>query len=89
MMPYNKPYYKEFLERYGFEKDMDLLSYKIKTAKDVPDKLISMSGKILERLNSKGITIRKINLKKFSEEIDKIIQVYNSAWEKELGLCTL
>lgn len=84
MMPYNKSYYKDFLEKYGFEKDMDLLSYKILT-KDVPDKLIRMSDKILERLNGKGITIRKINLKKFSEEIDKIITVYNSAWEKNWG----
>ncbi|WP_422361560.1 hypothetical protein [Reichenbachiella sp.] len=84
MMPYNKPYYKGFLERYGFEKDMDLLSYKINT-EDVPDKLIRLSDKVLERLNSKGITIRKINLKKFSEEIDKIIHVYNSAWEKNWG----
>lgn len=84
MMPYNKPYYKEYLEKYGFEKDMDLLSYIIYT-KDVPDKLIRLSSKILERLNGKGITIRKINLSKFSEEIDKIIQIYNSAWEKNWG----
>ena len=84
MMPYNKAYYKEYLEKYGFEKDMDLLSYIIYT-KDVPDKLIRLSTKILERLNSKGITIRKINLKKFSEEIDKLIHVYNAAWEKNWG----
>ncbi|MEO9966395.1 MAG: hypothetical protein ABJF11_11435 [Reichenbachiella sp.] len=84
MMPYNKPYYGEFLERYGFEKDMDLLSYIIYT-KDVPDKLISLSDKILERLNTKGITIRKINMSNFSEEIDKIIEIYNSAWEKNWG----
>lgn len=84
MMPYNKPYYKEFLEKYGFEKDMDLLSYIIYT-KDVPNKLIRLSTAILERLNSKGITIRKINMSRFSEEIDKIIQIYNSAWEKNWG----
>jgi len=84
MMPYNKPYYQEYLEKYGFEKDMDLLSYIIYT-KDVPDKLIRLSSKILERLNSKGITIRKINLKNFNEEIDKLIQIYNSAWEKNWG----
>lgn len=84
MMPYNKPYYKEYLEKYGFTKDMDLLSYIIYT-KDVPDKLIRLSSAILERLNNKGITIRKLNLSKFSEEIDKIIQVYNSAWEKNWG----
>ncbi|UXX79978.1 hypothetical protein N7E81_02515 [Reichenbachiella carrageenanivorans] len=84
MMPYNKPYYQDYLEKYGFEKDMDLLSYKI-YQKDVPDKLVRLSSKILERLNNKGITVRKINVKKFTEEIDKIIEIYNSAWEKNWG----
>ncbi len=84
MMPYNKPYYKGYLEKYGLEKDMDLLSYIIYT-KDVPDKLIGLAPKILERLNGKGITVRKADLGKFPEEIDKIIQVYNAAWEKNWG----
>ncbi len=84
MMTYNKPYYGDFIEQYGFEKDMDLLSYKIMT-KDVPDKLINMAPKILERLNSKGITIRKPNMKKFKEEVDTIFNVYNEAWEKNWG----
>jgi GNAT superfamily N-acetyltransferase len=84
MMPYNKPYYIEFLDRYGFEKDMDLLSYKILT-KDVPQKLLDMAPKILERLNKKGIAIRKLNMKKFDQEVDKIIKIYNAAWEKNWG----
>ncbi|MFY0625189.1 MAG: hypothetical protein JXR07_02760 [Reichenbachiella sp.] len=84
MMTYNKPYYADFLEKYGFEKDMDLLSYKIMT-KDVPDKLLKMAPKILERLNGKGITIRKPNMKKFKEEVDLIIKIYNQAWEKNWG----
>ncbi|MFY0654158.1 MAG: hypothetical protein JXQ96_19130 [Cyclobacteriaceae bacterium] len=84
MMPYNKPYYSEFYEKFGFKTEMNLLSYKINTA-DVPEKLLRLSGKILERLNIKGITIRKINLKKFKQEIDDIFDVYNSAWEKNWG----
>lgn len=84
MMTYNKPYYGEFLEKYGFDKDMDLLSYKVMT-KDVPQKLLDMAPKILDRLNRKGITVRKANMKKFNEEIDIIIKVYNEAWEKNWG----
>lgn len=84
MMTYNKPYYNDFLEQYGLEKDMDLLSYIIYT-KDVPEKLTRLSGRILERLNSKGITIRPANMKKFDEDVDKVISVYNAAWEANWG----
>lgn len=83
-MTYNKPYYVDLLERYGFEKDMDLLSYIIYT-KDVPDKLTRLSSKILERLNQKGITIRPVSLKNFKSEVDSILNVYNSAWEENWG----
>jgi hypothetical protein len=84
MMTYNKPYYVDFMEHYGFRSEMDLLSYKINTA-DVPEKLLRLSDKIHDRLKSKGITIRKIDLKKFKQEIDNIFEVYNSAWEKNWG----
>lgn len=84
MMTYNKPYYVDFLEQFGFNSEMDLLSYKINTV-DVPEKLVRLSGKILERLNSHGITVRKVNLKNFKQEIDSIFKVYNAAWEKNWG----
>lgn len=84
MMTYNKPYYATFMERYGFGSEMDLLSYKINTV-DVPERLLRLSDRIYERLKSKGITIRKVNLKNFKKEIDDIFEVYNSAWEKNWG----
>lgn len=84
MMPYNKPYYGKFLEKYGFEKDMDLLSYSLNAA-DYPEKLKKITPLLLERLNNKGISIRKISVKKFKEDVEKIFEVYNKAWEKNWG----
>ncbi len=84
MMTYNKPYYDDFLLKYGMEKNMDLLSYKIMT-KDLPEKLVRLSSMILERLNNKGITIRTANMKKFNEDVEKVLTVYNAAWEKNWG----
>lgn len=84
MMPYNKPYYAEFVDKYGFEKDMDLLSYSL-NASDYPEKLKRLTPMLLERLNNRGITIRKMNLKNFDEEISKVFQIYNAAWEKNWG----
>jgi GNAT superfamily N-acetyltransferase len=84
MMPYNKPYYGQFLENYGFEKDMDLLSYTL-SADDYPEKLKRLTPMLLERLNNKGITIRKINLKAFKQDVEQIFEIYNAAWEKNWG----
>ena len=84
MMTYNKPYYDDFLQKFGLIKDMDLLSYKILT-NDLPDKLVRLASSILERLNRNGITIRRANMKKFDEDVEKVLKVYNVAWEKNWG----
>jgi len=84
MMPYNKPYYSTFLEKYGLVKDKDLLSYFI-NEKDVPEKLIRVTPRVYERLQSKGITIRKANMKDFDNEVAMVFKIYNEAWEKNWG----
>ncbi len=84
MMPYNPPYYLELLEKLGFQKKVDLLAYKIDIGKH-NDKAQRMLNVLEERLKRSNITIRKINLKNFKEEADKLREVYNSAWDKNLG----
>ncbi|MGL1885649.1 MAG: hypothetical protein OCD76_03965 [Reichenbachiella sp.] len=84
MMTYNKTYYADFLEKFGLSKDQDILSYWI-DEKDVPDKLIKVMPRIYERLQSKGITIRKANIKDFDNEVALVFKVYNEAWEKNWG----
>jgi hypothetical protein len=84
MMPYNYPYYEQRLEKNGFAKKVDLLAYKIDIGTE-NDKAYRMLGVLEERLNRSGIIIRKINLKKFKEEAEKLREVYNSAWDKNLG----
>jgi len=84
MMTYNKPYYIDLLNKYGLEKKVDLLSYQINPS-DISDKSVKLNGILKNRLKHKGITIRKIDLKKFKEEANKLREVYNSAWDKNLG----
>ena len=87
MMTYNKPYYAEFLERYGFVKQKDLLAY-VTTKETVSMKSVKIAGMLEERLKRKGITCRGVNMKKFREDIQKVKEVYQAAWEKKLGFCT-
>ncbi len=81
---YNYPYYGEFLERYGFVKHTDLLSYDLYTDKLDP-KLEAVAAQLEARLARRGITIRTLNMKDFDREVEKFLPVYNAAWDQNLG----
>jgi GNAT superfamily N-acetyltransferase len=84
MMTYNEPYYRDLLERQGFQKKMDLLAYHFVVA-ERDERRLKTVDLIKERLVKRGIIFRPINLKKFQEETDKIREIYNAAWDKNLG----
>ncbi len=84
MMTYNKPYYTKLLQQYGFKKNTDLLAYKIEAGK-FHDKPVRVLNAFTERLRSRNITIRKANLKEFDKEVEGLKEVYNQAWDKNLG----
>jgi len=83
-MAYNKPYYPGFADRYGFVKNTDHFAYYM-TSDTISQKSLRISEAFENRLKSKGITIRTVNMKKFKEEAEKSHQVYNSAWDKNSG----
>jgi hypothetical protein len=83
-MGYNKPYYPGFAERYGFTKSSDHFAYYM-TGDTLSQKSLRVSEAFENRLKTKGITIRAVNVKKFKEEAEKAHQVYNSAWDKNAG----
>lgn len=84
MMPYNASYYETLLIQAGLRKKTDLLAYELEVSNS-NDRSIKLLDTLQERLKRQGITIRKVNLKNFKEEVVKIREVYNSAWDKNLG----
>jgi hypothetical protein len=81
MMTYNPPYYSELIEGFGFEKAKDLLAYDI-TDENVPERL----ARTIERLKKRrNITIRPMVKKDIKQEIQRVKDIYNSAWEKNWG----
>ena len=84
MMTYNKPYYQTFVEKYGFQKKMDLLAYTM-TPENSNKRSIKLANALEERLKRKNIVIRSVNMKDFKNEAKKIKEVYNKAWEKNWG----
>ena len=84
MMTYNKPYYINLIEKNGFHKKVDLYAYDIRTD-SVNDRAVKLQDALLKRLEQKGITIRPINVKDFKNEVRKVREIYNSAWDHNLG----
>jgi GNAT superfamily N-acetyltransferase len=85
MMPYNPSYYVTLFENYGLTKQVDLIAWAWK-GQNYNDKSLQMLERLKERLQrNSNVVIRKINLKKFKEEADKLRDVYNHAWDKNMG----
>ncbi len=84
MNTYNSPYYDKLLFEYGFKKFTDLLCYDLPT-RDMPQDVVDFGEKLEKRLNERGITIRKINMKKYKEELNNFLPIYNNSWAENTG----
>jgi GNAT superfamily N-acetyltransferase len=85
MMPHNPPYYIGLLERGGLVKAKDLWVYQGGSEQGyvpVPERLARATEMIRQR---QGITLRSLNMKNFEGEVERIKELYNSAWEKNWG----
>jgi hypothetical protein len=83
-MGYNKAYYPDFADRYGFTTYTNHAAYYV-AEKTVSRKSLRVADAFEARLKTKGITIRTVNMKKFKQEAEKAHQVFNSAWAKNSG----
>ncbi len=82
MMPYNPPYYQEYMEKYGLEKAKDLYAYLIDHSQQPPERMIKVAERVKEK---EGLHIRQVNLKRFEDEVRLIKQIYNQAWSNNWG----
>ena len=84
MMPYNLPYAARLIEAAGYSRAKDLLAYLIdgRTDSTPPPRLV----RGIERLQQEQqVTIRPINLRRFRQDVNLLLEVYNSAWERNWG----
>jgi hypothetical protein len=47
--------------------------------------VVDFGDKLEKRLSERGITIRKINMKKYKEELDNFLPIYNNSWSENTG----
>ncbi len=81
MMPYNPPYYAELITNYGFSKAKDLLAYQM-YLEDYDQRLIRLAERVRKKL---PVTVRSIDKSRFKDEVKRIRQIYNLAWERNWG----
>jgi hypothetical protein len=82
MMAYNPRYYPSLYDACGFEKAKDLWAFELSSSVSAPEKVVRVAEKIRQR---EGIVVRPLNMKDFEGEVQRIKQIYNSAWEKNWG----
>src|SRR5256886_14510065 len=85
MMSHNPRYYVDLHQRYGFAKAKDLLVYESTTTR-LPERIVRAANVIAQR---KGITLRALDMKRFTAEVELIKALYNQAWEKNWGFVPL
>lgn len=87
--PHNPPYYVQLVERAGFTGVKDLYQYSIAVTDSdmgLPERLVRGAELIAKR---NKIVARKLDMKRFGEEVERIKSVYNSAWDKNWGFVPL
>jgi len=81
LMSHNPPYYAALLEQCGYAKSKDLLSYWCDMT-EMPERLV----KGIERIGrGQNVKLRTLNMKDLDNEIARIKEIYNSAWERNWG----
>ncbi|MFQ5569265.1 MAG: hypothetical protein ACE5G0_06295 [Rhodothermales bacterium] len=83
LMPYNPPYYEDFLVQYGFERVMTMWAYFVHQKYAKTDKL-QRGVRIVYRRNP-GLKLRTLDMSRFDEEARIILDIFNEAWADNWG----
>lgn len=83
MMPHNPKYYASLFEECGMTKAKDLYAYLVSSSKSEFDpKLFAKAEKLKQ---AAGVVFRDVRMNDFSNEVERILEIYNDAWEKNWG----
>ena len=88
MMTYNPPYHDKLITSFGFAKVQDLYAYdgNIEMLKTLDPKIGQVVQQVQERFN---VTVRPANRKRFSQEVQLFLNIYNKALQGTWGFVPL
>ena len=85
LMTYNPPRYMTYLDSAGYRTAMNLWAYRLAIAEFVrnkPEKLERVAAKVLDR---GGLTVRRLDMRRFDQELEAVKKIYNRSWERNWG----
>jgi len=82
LMPYNPPTYADWIEGAGFKKAKDLYAFSIPIPGSPPEQVARVARIARDRFR---VRVRNIDMKRFGEELGRVKEIYNAAWEKNWG----
>jgi GNAT superfamily N-acetyltransferase len=85
MMPHNPRYYPALVEGAGFRKAKDLLAFQ-NTHTELPPRLVTATDLVLKRY---GVSCRRIDMRRFADEVAVIKRLFNAGWERNWGYVPL
>lgn len=83
LMPYNAPYHEDYLLRYGFERAMTMWAYTVHEKYVQADRL--RRGARIVRHRNPGLTLRTLDMSRFDDEAQTLLDIYNEAWSDNWG----
>ena len=75
---YNYPYYNDLVTALGFEKECDWIQYKLRADQPVPEKMVAIADRLMERYKLVEGDID--SLKKDKALVRKFFQIYNDSF---------
>ena len=81
MMPHNPRYYPALLEGAGMRKVKDLLAFQ-NTGTTLPERLVAATDRVGKRY---GVACRRIDMKRFADEVALVKRLFNAGWERNWG----
>ena len=81
LMPYGRPYYRELLERRGYQARQEMLAFQADLAKGHPRppairRLLDVAEK------NTRVSLRKLDKKNFAADVELALGIYNDAWSE-------
>jgi GNAT superfamily N-acetyltransferase len=91
LQPWHHRYYPGLMEGYGLAKSIDLLMWELRLD-EVEDKggfhpmIYAVAEKVV---NEHGVTVRHMRKRDLEAEVERFLEVYNAAWERNWGFVPL
>ncbi len=85
LMGHDRPYVGARIEEQGYAKEKDVFAYVIDISTDMP----ASARRLVDRPLPQGITLRRMDFKRYDDEVRAITDIFNDAWRDNWGFVPL